>query len=62
MLPREIVAFGAMNVPVTVQSEVTVTPRIEVNVEQPTDDGYDTAMKQQSALGGSGSVIGGSSK
>ncbi|MBN1966139.1 MAG: hypothetical protein JW910_15930, partial [Anaerolineae bacterium] len=66
MLPPEITAYGAMNVPVaygqppvTVEPDVTVQPEVTVNVQTGTDDAYDTAMKKQSALGGSGDVIGG---
>ncbi|MDQ7033412.1 MAG: hypothetical protein Q9P01_00835 [Anaerolineae bacterium] len=66
MLPQEIIAFGAMPVPtnanvVTVEPDVTVNPDIQVNVEAGKDNRYDDAMKKESALGGSGSVIGGNS-
>jgi hypothetical protein len=58
MLPQEITAFGAMQV--SVEPDVTVEPEVTVNVDTGTDDSYETAMKEQSALSGSGSVIGGS--
>jgi hypothetical protein len=69
MLPPEIAAYGAMRVPseqspvqVKVEPTVTVDPNIQVNVQSATtkNDEYDTAMKKQSSLGGSGNVIGGS--
>ncbi|MCA0454930.1 MAG: DUF4870 domain-containing protein [Chloroflexi bacterium] len=77
MLPNEITAFGMMAVPQTVvqpplevhpqidvEPDITVEPQVDVTVEAPADDGdaaYTEAMRKQSALGGSGSVIGGSS-
>jgi hypothetical protein len=66
MLPQEIVAFGAMSVPtssapITVEPDVTVNPNIQVTVQAGGDKKYDDAMKKESALGGSGNVIGGSS-
>ena len=66
MLPQEITAFGAVRVPaeasqppLTIEPNVTVQPEIAVNVQTGADDTYDAAMKQQSALGGSGSITGG---
>jgi hypothetical protein len=67
MLPPEIIAFGAMSVPtdtpptppITIEPEVTVNPNIQVNVPSGNDTQYDDAMKKESALGGSGNVIGG---
>jgi hypothetical protein len=77
MLPNEITAFGMMAVPQTavqpplevrpqieVEPDITVEPQVDVTVETPADDGdaaYTEAMRKQAALGGSGSVIGGSS-
>ncbi len=75
MLPNEITAFGMMAVPQTavqpmiqpqidVEPEITVEPQVDVTVEAPANDGdpaYTEAMRKQAALGGSGSVIGGSS-
>jgi hypothetical protein len=75
MLPNEITAFGMMAVPQTgiqtiiqpqveVQPDITVEPQVDVTVEAPQNDGdaaYTDAMRKQAALGGSGSVIGGSS-
>lgn len=65
MLPPEITAYGAMRVPIEngqPQVNVTVDPTVQINVQAPsTDDAYDTAMKKESSLGGSGNVIGGSS-
>ncbi len=69
MLPPEITVYGAMSVPseqspaqMKVEPTVTVDPNIQVNVQSaaPKNDEYDTAMKKQSSLGGSGNVIGGS--
>jgi hypothetical protein len=63
MLPPEIMAYGTMRVPVeTAQPQVTVNvdPTVQVNVSAPsTNEDYDTAMKKESALGGSGNVTGG---
>ena len=63
MLPPEITAYGTMRVPVeAAQPQVTVNvdPTVQVNVSAPsTNEDYDTAMKKESALGGSGNVIGG---
>ena len=60
MLPQTITAFGTMPVPqVTVEPEISVNPEIEVNVNTDSDDAYDKAMKDQSAMDGSGSVMGG---
>lgn len=60
MLPQTITAFGAMPVPqVTVEPEINVEPEIEVNVNTDTDDTHDKAMKDQSAMSGSGAVMGG---
>jgi hypothetical protein len=75
MLPNEITAFGMMAVPQTdvqpmiqpqinVDPDITVEPQVDVTVEAPGNDGdadYTEAMRKQTALGGSGSVIGGSS-
>jgi hypothetical protein len=71
MLPNEITAFGMMSIPqaavqsqVSVEPNITVAPQVDVTVEAPqdTDDAaYTEAMRKQAALGGSGSVIGGSS-
>jgi hypothetical protein len=75
MLPNEITAFGMMAVPQTglqpiiqpqveVQSDITVEPQVDVSVEAPSHDSdaaYTEAMRKQATLGGSGSVIGGSS-
>jgi hypothetical protein len=46
---------------VTVKPEVRVDPTVQVHVQSPAskDDEYDAAMKKQSSLGGSGSVMGG---
>jgi hypothetical protein len=77
MLPNEITAFGIMAVPLTavqpppevrpqieVEPDITVEPQVDVTVEAPSneaDAAYTEAMRKQAALGGSGSVIGGSS-
>lgn len=64
MLPPEITAYGAMRVPVESaqpQVNVNVDPTVQVNVQAPAEDGYDSAMRRESALGGSGNVIGGGS-
>jgi photosystem II stability/assembly factor-like uncharacterized protein len=77
MLPNEISAFGMMAVPQTavqptlevrpqvdVEPDITVAPQVDVTIEAPSHDGdaaYTEAMQKQAALGGSGSVIGGSS-
>ncbi|NJO83402.1 MAG: hypothetical protein HC828_11665 [Blastochloris sp.] len=75
MLPNEITAFGMMAVPQTavqpmiqpqieVEPAITVEPQVDVTVAAPADESdtaYTEAMRKQSALGGSGSVIGGSS-
>ncbi len=75
MLPNEITAFGMMAVPqatvqpvvqpqIEVEPNITVEPQVDVTVEAPKDEGdaaYTEAMRKQAALGGSGSVIGGSS-
>jgi hypothetical protein len=75
MLPNEITAFGMMAVPqmavqpmiqpqIDVKPDITVEPRVDVTVEASADEGdttYTEAMRKQAALGGSGSVIGGSS-
>ncbi|GAB4549633.1 MAG: hypothetical protein OHK0023_14490 [Anaerolineae bacterium] len=75
MLPNEITAFGMMAVPQTavqpiiqpqieVEPDITVEPQVDVTVEASADEGdtaYTEAMRKQAALGGSGSVIGGSS-
>ncbi len=75
MLPNEITAFGMMAVPQTdvppivqpqidVEPNITVEPQVDVTVEAPKDEGdaaYTEAMRKQAVLGGSGSVIGGSS-
>jgi hypothetical protein len=67
MLPQEILAFGAMQVPtssnnpppITLEPDVTVNPDIQVTVQAGNDKKYEDAMKKESALGGSGNVIGG---
>jgi len=77
MLPNEITAFGMMAVPqmavqpplevrpqIEVEPDITVEPQVDVTVGAPADEGdaaYTAAMHKQAALGGSGSVIGGSS-
>src|SRR5690606_21080173 len=75
MLPNEITAFGMMAVPqadvqpmiqpqINVDPDITVEPQVDVTVEASKDEGdadYTEAMRKQTALGGSGSVIGGSS-
>lgn len=65
MLPNEITAFGMMAVPqVSVQPIIEVAPQINVTVQAPADNddsAYNEAMQKQSALGGSGSVMRGSS-
>jgi hypothetical protein len=71
ILPNEITAFGMMAVPqpviqpqIDVEPNITVEPQVDVTVEASADDGdaaYTEAMQKQAALGGSGSVIGGSS-
>lgn len=64
MLPPEITAYGAMRISseqssaqVKVEPVITVDPNIQVNVQSAMtkNDEYDTAMKKQSSLGGSGS-------
>jgi hypothetical protein len=63
MLPPEITAYGTMRVPVETaqpQVRVNVDPTVQVNVSAPsTNEDYDTAMQKESALAGSGNVIGG---
>ncbi len=63
MLPNEVTAVGLAAVPpVTVEPDITVEPQVDVTVETGEKDGdaaYDEAMRRESALGGSGSVIGG---
>jgi hypothetical protein len=75
MLPNEITAFGMMAVPqadvqpivqpqIDVEPDITVEPQVDVTVAAPADEGdaaYTEAIRKQAALGGSGSVIGGSS-
>jgi hypothetical protein len=75
MLPNEITAFGMMAVPqtgvqsilqpqVAVEPNITVEPQVDLTVAAPQhgdDAAYTEAMRQQAALGGSGSVIGGTS-
>jgi len=49
---------------VDVKPDITVEPQVDVTVEAPSnndDAAYTEAMRKQAALGGSGSVIGGSS-
>ncbi len=62
MLPPEISAYGVMPVPVeTAQAQINVKvePTLQLNVSAPsTDEDYNTAMKKQSSLGGSGTVMG----
>ncbi|MFQ3660414.1 MAG: hypothetical protein SNJ54_15805, partial [Anaerolineae bacterium] len=63
MLPPEINAYGVMAVPMAnaqPQVNVTVDPTVQVNVQAPATEGYDSAMRRASALGGSGAVVGGS--
>src|SRR5690606_31195953 len=64
MLPPEITAYGAVRVPVEIDQlpvNVNVDPTVQVNMQAPAnnEDSYDTAMKKESSLGGSGNVIGG---
>jgi hypothetical protein len=59
LLPQEITAVGVMNVPAQAAAPpvtVNVDPALQVNVQPPAarEEGYDAAMKQASALGGSG--------
>lgn len=71
MLPNEITAFGMMAVSqaavqpiIEVDSDITVAPQIDVTVDAPSDNddaAYTDAMRNQSALGGSGSLLGGGS-
>ena len=71
MLPNEITAFGMVAVPQTiiqpqvdVKPDITVEPQVDITVEASGDKGdaaYTEAMHKQAAMGGSGSVIGGSS-
>ncbi len=77
MLPNEITAFGMMSVPQTVvqpplevrpqidvEPDITIEPQVDVTIEASADEGdaaYTEAIRKQAALGGSGSVIGGSS-
>ncbi len=63
-LPGEITTIGMMPVPVVqsqveVSPDVTVEPQINVMVDIPETDSYDKAMKDESAMSGSGTVIGG---
>lgn len=49
---------------IEVEPDITVEPQVDVTVKTSADDGdtaYTEAMRKQAALGGSGSVIGGSS-
>jgi hypothetical protein len=56
-LPHTITAFGLVNVP-TPEVDINVEPEVQVTVqEQP--GSYDDAMQRESAMGGSGNVIGG---
>jgi hypothetical protein len=65
MLPPEITAYGAMSIPtnsaqpIAAPPPVIVDPIIQVTVQSGKDDAYDNAVTRQSALGGSGDVIGG---
>jgi hypothetical protein len=66
MLPPEITAYGAMQIPVEpapshvrVEPNVIVEPEIAVTVQSGKDDAYDNAVTRQSMLGGSGDMIGG---
>ncbi|KXK54687.1 MAG: hypothetical protein UZ13_00049 [Chloroflexi bacterium OLB13] len=65
MLPNEITAFGMMAVPqVNVEPDITVNPQVNVTVEAPAEDSdtaYNDAMRDQAAMGGSGSVMRGGS-
>jgi hypothetical protein len=57
LLPESITAFGVMNVPAVA---VDVQPQIDVHVNSDEkDDAQADAMRQASALAGSGSVMGG---
>lgn len=59
MLPQTITVFGQVPVPqVNVEPNISIEPEIEVTVNTD-DDEYDKAMKNQSAMDGSGSVMGG---
>jgi hypothetical protein len=65
MLPPEITAYGAMQIPVEpapshvrVEPNVIVQPEIAVTVQTGKDDAYDNAVTRQSALGGSGDGMG----
>ncbi len=59
MLPQSIIVFDQMPVPqVNVEPEISVEPEIEVKVDTK-DDTYDKAIKNQSAMDGSGAVMGG---
>lgn len=70
MLPNDITAFGMVAVPQTiiqpqvdVEADITVEPQVDVTVEASGNEGdaaYTEAMGNQTAMGGSGSVIGGS--
>lgn len=63
-IPNEISAFGMMPVPIVqpqvdVTPEVNVEPDVNVTVDMPEKDPFDEAMKDESAMSGSGTVIGG---
>ncbi|MEL7433507.1 MAG: hypothetical protein AAFN11_06140, partial [Chloroflexota bacterium] len=59
-LPNEITVVGMMPLAIVQpQVDVTVDPAIDVTVELPDTNNYDSAMNDESAMSGSGSVIGG---
>lgn len=65
LLPPQITAVGVVDVSVqpTPPPNVTVNPSVQVSVDAPqpttTNPDYEANMKKQSALGGSGNVLGG---
>lgn len=63
-LPNQITAVGMMPVPVTaphvdVSPHIQVEPDIHVTVDVPQQDSYENAIDNDSAMSGSGTVIGG---
>ncbi|MEO1645713.1 MAG: hypothetical protein AAFR67_11040, partial [Chloroflexota bacterium] len=59
-IPNEIRAVGMIPVPtVNVTPDISVEPTINVTVDTPQNDTYEQAMNDQSAMSGSGSVLGG---
>jgi hypothetical protein len=59
LLPNEITAYGTMPVPsITVAPEVTVEPKIIVQLNEDADD-FDAAMRSNSSLSGSEGMLGG---